>query len=340
MDSLTQAALGAAVGEAVLGRKIGWKAPVWGAAVGTIPDLDVLVNPFVSELAQLSVHRGFSHSIVFTLLAAPLIGWGLNKLHKEQASFRQWSLFAWLCLISAIMLDAFTVYGTQLLLPFSNYRVGFNTISIIDPLYTVPLLFGVAIAMFFRRQSEARKWLNLFGLGLSTLYLLTTIGIKSHINGVFERALDDQQLQYSRYMTSPTLFNAVLWHAVAENDSGYYTGYYSLFDPDQHVAFQFVPRNDSLLAPVDAARAVEKLKWFSNGYYTAMVEAGRLKFSDLRFGRIETGDSLTTRFIFTWNLEPDPTESDGLVLSRPEPSIEDPKGVLSGLWNRIKGIRD
>ena len=64
MDSLTQIVLGAAVGEAVLGRKIGNKAILWGAIAGTIPDLDVLSKLFVDDVTANEWHRGFSHSIL------------------------------------------------------------------------------------------------------------------------------------------------------------------------------------------------------------------------------------------------------------------------------------
>ena len=68
MDSVSQATLGAAVGELVLGKKVGKKAPLWGATAGTLPDLDVLTAPFLSESAQLGVHRGVSHSLLFAVV--------------------------------------------------------------------------------------------------------------------------------------------------------------------------------------------------------------------------------------------------------------------------------
>ena len=80
MDSLTQAALGAAVGESVLGKRIGGKAAVLGAIIGTVPDLDVLLMPFYDGLEKISVHRGYSHSILFCLLGAFLFAYILSKL--------------------------------------------------------------------------------------------------------------------------------------------------------------------------------------------------------------------------------------------------------------------
>ena len=92
MDSVTQIALGAAVGEKVLGKKVGNKAPLWGAAVGILPDLDVLGAAFLSGTAQLGVHRWVSHSLLFAVVGGLGVGWTLSKLHRARlgASGPRW----------------------------------------------------------------------------------------------------------------------------------------------------------------------------------------------------------------------------------------------------------
>lgn len=139
MDSLTQAVLGAAVGEAVMGKKIGHKAAILGAIGGTIPDLDVLITPFLDEFQKISLHRGYSHSILFSLLGAFLFAYILSKMKWTKGiAFSKLWLFSFLAFFTHILLDAFTSYGTQLFLPFTNWRVSFDSISIIDPIYTIP----------------------------------------------------------------------------------------------------------------------------------------------------------------------------------------------------------
>ena len=146
MDSITQLTLGAAIGEATLGRSVGRKAAAWGAALGTLPDLDVLSSPFVDDYTQLVLHRGFSHSVFFALAGGAAIAYGLAKLHaKFGVSFGRWFLFTFLALFTHALLDGFTVYGTQLLNPVSNFPFAWNSIFIIDPLYTVPLLLGLVV---------------------------------------------------------------------------------------------------------------------------------------------------------------------------------------------------
>lgn len=92
MDSLTQIVLGAAVGEAVLGKKVGNKAILWGAVAGTIPDLDVLANFLTDTITATELHRGFSHSIFFSIVFAPILGWLVWLLYKkQQATWKEWS---------------------------------------------------------------------------------------------------------------------------------------------------------------------------------------------------------------------------------------------------------
>src|SRR5699024_5177561 len=130
-DSLTQIVLGAPVGEAVLGKKIGNKAMLYGAVAGTIPDLDVFVDSVTDMVSALEIHRGFTHSILFSLLLAPVFGWLVSRYERHK-NVRDWSwLFFW-CLLTHPLLDAFTTWGTQLFWPL-DIRVAFKTIFVIDP---------------------------------------------------------------------------------------------------------------------------------------------------------------------------------------------------------------
>ena len=167
MDSLTQIVLGAACGEAILGKKIGNKALLFGAIGGTIPDLDVYIGAqfFANEIDAMLFHRGFMHSILFSILGAFLFGWLFFKLYnflsrKQITTQKDWTLLFFWALFTHPILDAFTPYGTQLFAPFSNYRVAFNTIAVADPAYTLPFLICIIILMFFKRTSfKRRRWL-------------------------------------------------------------------------------------------------------------------------------------------------------------------------------------
>jgi inner membrane protein len=136
MDSVSQIALGAAIGVATMGRRTAlWKAAAWGAVAGTLPDLDVFID-HGDAVRNMVLHRAETHApfwlTLFSLPFAASVAW----LHGEQALWRRWWLALWLALVTHPLLDAMTVYGTQLALPFTNRPFGVGSIFIIDPLYT------------------------------------------------------------------------------------------------------------------------------------------------------------------------------------------------------------
>lgn len=303
MDSLTQATLGAAVGEAVLGRRVGYRAAAWGAALGTLPELDVLANPFLTEMQALAFHRGLSHSIVFVLGAGALIGAGLHRLHRAQTASRGgWVGLSILVLATHVLLDCFTSYGTQVFQPFSDYPVIFGTIFIIDPLYTVPLAAGLILALRRPRRSRARRWASYLGLGLSTAYLLVTGINKLYVEQIFRDALDRHGIGYERVFTTPTPFNNVLWRGMADAGEGFYVGHYSLLDDDCHVRFTYVQRRRGLVEPFAGQAPLERLEWFSRRYYTASQNRDTLLVHDLRFTRSDLWLGERGDYVFTFRL--------------------------------------
>lgn len=344
MDSITQFTLGAAIGEAVLGKKIGNKAVLWGGFAGTIPDLDVMFSPFLDNIQKLGFHRGYSHSLMFAFIVGPILGWLFwkwYKNHPSQTTLKDWITLFFLGIITHPILDSFTTYGTQLFLPFSDYRVGINNIFIVDPLYTVPFLLLLIAAMFFNRTSPTRRKLNNAGLIISSLYMLFTLGTKVYVDRVFAHSLQAQKMEYKRFMSATTPLNSILWYSVVEVDSGYYMGYYSLLDKDQNVHFDFIARNDSLLSDIKDSYAADRVKWFSSGYYAVRPheDPEQVKFYDLKFGKMGFEGS-PEKFIFAFNLRKMP---DGTVEMHQtgEDGGRDMniKEAFAQLWQRIKGVK-
>ncbi len=274
MDSLTQLVLGASVGEAVLGRKIGNRAVVWGAIGGTIPDLDVLLNPFLSDVQGVLIHRTFSHSLLVLTLLAPIVGYGVWQLHrnKTKANWRDWSWLFLFALITHPLLDSFTNYGTMLFFPFSDVRIAWRTIFIIDPLYTLPLLIGTFIVLFSSRTSQRRKRANQWALVLSSAYLVITVIIKLHVQQVVQNNLTKRSsVVHEKFLTSPTFFNNVLWSVIVKQKDQYQVGYYSLLDNDHTVQFKTIPQQAELLQPYEqspeAQKTLRDLINFTEGFY-------------------------------------------------------------------------
>lgn len=281
MDSLTQAALGAAVGEAVLGKKIGNKGAFIGAIIATIPDLDVALYLFYDKFEMLSIHRGFSHSILFSIIGAFLIAYLLQRIKWTNGiGYLTLWIFTWLALFTHMLLDAFTSYGTQLFLPFSDARIGFDSINVVDPVYTTPLLAGLVCSLFVFNNKPSRALCNHIGITVSTLYLLGTLGVKNHVKEHFKEELVEQNISYNSLLTMPVGIANISWYGVAKTDSGLYMRKYSLLQ-DNQFPFEYFPTNDHLLEGVNP-ELVDRMKWFAKGFYTIERDKDEIRFYNLQ----------------------------------------------------------
>lgn len=339
MDTVTQISLGAAVGEALLGKKIGNKAALYGAALGVVPDLDVVTALFTSDVAYLAIHRGFSHSLFFCFAASPLFGGLLSKFTADnRVGWKAWSQMVFWVLLTHILIDLCTSYGTQIFQPFSNYSVSFNSIFIIDPFYTLPLAAGVLTSLFLDRSSSKRKLANYLGLLISTLYLFSGFLIKAHVDKVFNRNFAEHNIRPEKYMTTPAPFTIFLWTGYAEEGDHMYAGLYSVFDEDTDIHFHAIPQQADLLEPYRGQLPVERLIWFSQGYYAVTETDSALLVHDLRFGRADLWlKEEQAPFIWNYRLyfNEDSTEVTGF--DRYEPRLDLRTGMFERLIERIQG---
>ncbi|WP_150452340.1 metal-dependent hydrolase [Arenibacter lacus] len=333
MDSLTQIVLGAAVGEAVLGKKVGNKAMLYGAIAGTIPDLDILANYFTDTVSAIEWHRGISHSVFFSLLFAPVFGWLIYKLERKQAaSWKDWSRLMFWGLFTHPLLDAFTTWGTQLFWPF-NYKVAFQSIFVIDPLYTLPFLVFLIMAMVQKKDSPKRARYNRLGLMVSTTYLGITLLLKGMAYMKITQNLEDQGIAYEQMTVRPAPFNTILWAANIDVGDAYLIGNYSFFD-QQPIQFSRYPKNHELLGDLASQDKIGRLQNITEGWFTIVDNNGELFFNDLRFGLMSL-EAEEERFAFSYKLTP--LEDDVLVEETPKLK-RDAKLLLSALWARMWGV--
>ncbi|MGB5942198.1 MAG: metal-dependent hydrolase [Leeuwenhoekiella sp.] len=332
MDSLTQIVLGAAVGEATLGKKVGNKAMLWGAIAGTIPDLDTIVGNFLDPVTAIEIHRGFSHSIVFSALAAPIFGWLVSKIHqKEKVGWKSWGwLFFW-GLFTHPLLDVHTTWGTQLFWPFEN-RLAIQNIFVIDPLYTVPFIICLILAMRLPRVSEKRRLYNAMGLFLSSAYLVISLFLKGIAFNRFETALGDQGISYVAMDTRPAPFNTILWAANVDVGNAYLLADYSFLD-SQPIQFRRMPKNHQLLGKWTDSETIKRLVDISQGWYAITKSNGKLYFNDLRFGVYDLS-AKELSFVFSYELVP---IKNGLTIKEANRDPKAMKAVLKSLGERILG---
>jgi len=411
MDSVTQIVLGAAVGEAILGRKVGNRAMLWGGICGTLPDLDVLANAISDPMSALAYHRAFTHSLPFALLAAPLVGLALHRVYggkdgplrsrvvwpvlltvfyllltggsylmpievyeipkitaaisvafalffvviggfrwlrgypnkMENATWRGWTLLAFGAIVTHPILDCFTAYGTQLLQPFASTRVAWNTISVADPLYTVPFLILLIWARTRVRGEVLRSRLNYAGLVISSIYLALTVVNYFNVEDVLHDTLAADGIEAEATIIGPSILNNVLWSGTAKaaGKDLYYFSQYSLFDEQRRFEpWTEIPGNHAWIAPYANDRDIRIIRWFTKDYYGVIPTdtAAQVQIADLRYGLIADDPNDPASYIFAWRV--DTTVHPVRAWQRnagPDEGV-DAGSLFSKLWNRIKGI--
>ena len=352
MDSLTQASLGAAVGVAVMGRRTAaWKAALWGAAIGTLPDLDVVFD-FGDPIRNMTEHRAESHALFYQLLAAPLLTLmvarprlrrplanpsppkpaGISEtsgVHSAEntSHFGPWAVATALILTTHALLDAMTVYGTQLWLPFYKEAVGIGSVFIIDPFYTLPLLLGLAAALVTKGNSGL-KTLQL-SLLVSSLYLVWSAAAQHWVEKTVQANLPESQ---AALLVTPAPFNTMLWRLVAVSDSHYYEGWYSvLADEPEAIKWRAVPRDPQLYLALKDHPSVEGLARFSDGFFQLERIGEQVFMTDLRMGQEPA---------YVFRFEMGRLDANGALIGPVErapvarPPLED---GLAWLWQRLWG---
>jgi inner membrane protein len=339
MDSLTQIFLGATTGMIAGGRKLGNKAALWGAIGGTIPDLDVLFGLIYDPVSYLMIHRGFSHSIFFAPLVAPILAWLTWKWYGSKPSHYATGVSVWFwSLFTHPFLDLFTGYGTQLLNPLSNYGFEINSLFIIDPIYTIILGYFLVRALK-KVNSDIYKRLLTKGLVISTLYIGLTVGLKLYSGTVIKKHAVESGIQIQSMMTVPGPFSSLLWRGLIKSDDGFYQTYFSVFDnPLEPLKFEFTEYRDNYPVHFSDSRAVKTLRWFSKGYYLTESDpnSDSIASYDLRFGSIKGWAGDYTSHVFTFYVF---TNDDGLVSFEQRPnSVEITRSDLKDLLLRTLSL--
>ena len=285
MDSLSQYVLGAGLGVAVMGRRTAvWKAALWGGIAGTLPDLDALID-HGDPIRNMTFHRAESHSLFYLTLLAPALAVGVARLHGEFAQWKRWWLALWLALFTHPLLDNMTIYGTQLAQPFTDHPYWIGSVFIIDPLYTLPLLFGL-IATGIDRGPRRLRW-NALGVILSTAYLGWSMLAQQYVTRVAQRAVAAQGIAAERMLVTPTPLNTVLWRILVmdADGRGYHEAFYSLRDGERAPRFDRFERDAALHAELAQLWPVARMTWFSHGFYRLREVDGRARIADLRMGQ-------------------------------------------------------
>ena len=330
MDSFTQIALGIAVAEVCAGKQLKNKTFLYGAILGTLPDLDVLVGMFLNPVDAVLIHRGISHSLFLFLLVSPLFGWLISKLEKDKISIMRATNMAFWGLFTHVLLDMFTSWGTQILWPLEQ-RFALKTIFVIDPFYTIPLV--IAIVYVWKTNNESFRYKYIIrGLLISSSYLLLSCFIKLYALSQFEQVLTTQGIQYSEIIVKPTAFNLILWNANVGTTDNYLLSDYSLFDT-QPISFVAYSKNKVLEKQLIGNPDFEKLKKASEGWYIISQKDENLYFNDLRFGLLNDNPA-NPQFAFSYQFIQNNSEMHAKEVPK---SKREGRLLLQKIVTRLKG---
>jgi inner membrane protein len=221
-----------------------------------------------------------------------------------------------------------TVYGTQLLQPFTDHPYGVGSVFIIDPAYTVPLIVGVVAAL--RLKNERGQHWNTAGLALSTLYLVWSFGAQQYVERIARASLEQAGVEAQGLLVTPSPFNTVLWRLVAITPTQYLEGHHSLLDAQPSIRWTAHDRGAELIAAHGDEPAVARMATFTHGFYSLTESDGRLFVTDLRMGQ-------EPAYTFRFNLGSAAARANGghaptLEGLRPDVGI-----ALPWLWQRLLG---
>ena len=296
MDSITQFALGAAVSGVLLGPKIGArKAVLLGGVLGTLPDLDTFL-PSADAVQAFAGHRSATHSLIMQAIATPIIAEPLVRVVRSLRDARILTYVAvYLVFATHAMIDAMTVYGTQLLWPLTDTPFGVGSIFIIDPLYTLPLLvvtlWGLFLAQWSTRFARALKGALVF----STAYMLLTIPLQQMMDARAHNLLKAEGITPERQLTIPTPFNVVYWRTIAIDGARLINLDMPLFgDASTTLAYAHARRPD-LAGCLIGTPVFDTLAAFTKGFFRLELDGERVIMTDLRMG-------LTPNHVFRFHI--------------------------------------
>ena len=289
MDPVTQGVLGAIVTQTRSKPAQLAKAACLGALAAMAPDLDILSRSACDPVLAIEFHRHFTHSLLFIPIGALICALVLHPLlgRRWDLPFRTTLLWCGLGYATHALLDGCTTYGTQLLWPFSDQRFAWDIVSVVDPLFTAPLLVMVWLTI----KKQTRRY-AVAGLGWVALYL--SVGALQH-----ERALalglalaESRGHQALRLEVKPSFANLIVWKVIYETDDSFYVDAVKpgLFESESWEGDSIKKLNiDSQLPWLDResqqARDIERFTWFSAGY-VALDPKDPHRIVDIRYSML------------------------------------------------------
>ena len=267
MDPVSQGAFGAIFSQTISNKKKLLVGSILGCMAGMAPDLDIFIRSDTDPLLKLEYHRQFTHALIFIPVGAFLVALFSRLLFKK---YLNWIETYIICLIGYAthgLLDACTSYGTQLLWPFSDMRVSWNNVSVIDPFLTIPVIVFVIIAVL-----RKNKLIPFLGIIYIFIYLGFGLVQSNRAEEVGKKIASIRGHESMRLTVKPSLGNLFLWKSIYEDRGFYYVDAVRLFSTKQYCEGTKIKKLDNLINFNDLDKKsqqyldIDRFNWFSQGY--------------------------------------------------------------------------
>lgn len=310
MDPLTQGLLGAGLASCFAKKDKLKVAAICGAFGGMAPDLDILIRSANDPLLFVEYHRHFTHSLAFIPLGGLIVATFLYVFFKNRASFKNICVFTTLGLATHGLLDACTSYGTRLFWPFSDIRVSWNIISIIDPIFTLTLLIFLLLCIV----RKARPLMQA-GLGLALCYLAFGFIKHEQVKSFIMETAESRGHKVERILLNPTIGNNILWRSVYRSGGHYYVDavYMPAFAPpiiQEGVTIKVIDKETifpELSGDSVQREDIRRFSYFSQDYIYIHPDNQNM-IADLRYGTLPYDDRSL------WGIEIDVQHPDNHVI--------------------------
>lgn len=339
MDPVTQGVLGASASQLVASRREKMAAAIFGMLSGMAADLDVLIRSPSDPLFALEYHRHFTHALVFipfgALICALVFRVIAVRLFKRNSlSFKRIYLFCFAGYATHAVLDACTTYGTQLLWPFSDARIAWNNVSVIDPLFTLPLMIIVACAVF--KRSNRMAWL---GASYAVFYLGLGLVQNHRAEALAHGLAESRGHQAINLGVKPSFANILVWKSVYEHQGRYYVDAVRVGVTGKIYKGESIAKLDLskhllwLDVQSQQARDIERFRWFSN-QHLGLDPNNPNRVIDVRYSAVPN------QIAPLWGITLSPTKSadQHVEWTTSRPQGAEGRELTATLWSMIRGL--
>ena len=288
MDPLTQGIVGATATQSFSKKNHLLLLTIIGFLAGLAPDIDIFIKSENDPLLFLEFHRQFTHSLVFIPIGGLICAFIFYHLFakKSNLSFRNTYLFSTIGYGSHGIIDTCTTYGTQLYWPFSDARLAWNTVSVIDPLFTIPVIILCLLTLFKKNKKFAY-----YAIAWMLTYQSIAYNQKQRAEEIISKYAINLGHDIESIEAKPSFANIIVWKVIYSDKQNYYVNAirlgtsHTIYEGESIKKINIKKDYPWLKSKSQQARDLERFRWFSNGYL-GIDKNNKNRIYDIRFSAI------------------------------------------------------